>query len=426
MNVTGGEEVGAHGSAPAGGATTATIPVGGEELRGLVALGRRGGRVTVDDVLVRLGSPDPTPAFITAITELLAGAGITLDAEEPTLPPDRPSAGGGARPARPAPGRGGRGAEGSGGAGVGDPVQVYLREIGRVALLGAHEEVALATRIEAGHAAAVTLGGGDEAGSGRRCSGAERARLEALANDGEEAKAALTRANLRLVVSIAKRYAGRGMPLLDLVQEGNLGLMRAVEKFDHTRGFKFSTYATWWIRQSITRSIADQSRTIRIPVHVVETVNRVVRVRRDLVQGLEREPTTAELAAAVGLTPARVREIERLALDTLSLDSPVGDDDSAHLSDLIEDDGAEAPSDAVARGLLGDAVREALGGLSERERAVVRLRFGLDGGQARTLDEVGREVGVTRERVRQIETKTLAKLRRPERSQNLRDYLDGD
>jgi RNA polymerase primary sigma factor len=300
---------------------------------------------------------------------------------------------------------------------------MYLKEIGRVPLLTGPEEVGLAQRIEAGAAARVRL---DEiAGLDGDELVAERARLDAVDADGQEAKRQLIQANLRLVVSIAKRYVGRGMLLLDLIQEGNLGLMRAVEKFDHTKGFKFSTYATWWIRQAITRAIADQARTIRIPVHMVETINKVLRIQRQMVQELEREPTVDELAERVDLSPARVREIYRISQDPLSLDSPVGEEDDSNLSDFIEDQQAEAPADAAARHLLNEAVKEALGELSEREQQVVRLRFGLDGtGQARTLEEVGREFGVTRERIRQIESKTLAKLRHPQRSQKLRDYLE--
>jgi RNA polymerase primary sigma factor len=397
-----------------------------KEIRRLIDIGRSAGSITVDEVLVALGSPDPTPEFIGAITELLSNQGITVDPEEPVeelqtstdaelaAPPPRPTP---KRAPREKPldtQRNGTSA---------DPVRMYLKEIGRVPLLSGPEEVSLAKRIEAGLAARARLE--EIAGLAGDELAAERAHLDAVDADGAEAKRQLIQANLRLVVSIAKRYVGRGMLFLDLIQEGNLGLMRAVEKFDHTKGFKFSTYATWWIRQAITRAIADQARTIRIPVHMVETINKVLRVQRQMMQELEREPTVDELAERVDLSPARVREIYRISQDPLSLDSPVGEEDDSNLSDFIEDHQAEAPAEAAARQLLNEAVKEALGELSEREQQVVRLRFGLDGtGQARTLEEVGREFGVTRERIRQIESKTLAKLRHPQRSQKLRDYLD--
>ena len=301
---------------------------------------------------------------------------------------------------------------------------MYLREIGRVDLIDGATEVELAKRIEAGLDAADELAHLVETGAIDDLGAADLRRLRRTVRDGEAAKRHLTQANLRLVVSIAKRYVGRGMALLDLVQEGNLGLMRVVEKFDHTKGFKFSTYATWWIRQAITRSIADQSRTIRIPVHMVDSINRVQRTQRQMMQELEREPTVEELAERCDLSVERVREIMRISQDPLSLDSPVGEDE-ANLGDFIEDPNADVPVDVAARHLLGKAVLEALDDLNDREREVVQMRFGLNAeGKAYTLEEVGRNFGVTRERVRQIEAKTLAKLRHPERSKKLRDYLD--
>ncbi|MFV0258712.1 MAG: RNA polymerase sigma factor [Acidimicrobiales bacterium] len=308
--------------------------------------------------------------------------------------------------------------------GSADPVKMYLKEIGKVPLLTAEEEVQLAKRIEQGTLAAaeatelLTSSQWDGIGAD------EQRRLRRATADGERARRELTSANLRLVVSIAKRYVGRGVPILDLIQEGNLGLMRAVQKFDYTKGFKFSTYATWWIRQAITRAIADQSRTIRVPVHMVESINKVVRAQRALAQKLERDPTMAELAADVDLDEDRVIEILRIASqDPLSLDSPVGEEDDTSMADFIPDRGA-APLDVAARKLLEQAVRDVLDDLNERESEVVRLRFGLVDGRPRTLEEVGREFGVTRERIRQIESKTLAKLRHPLRSERLRDYLD--
>ena len=306
--------------------------------------------------------------------------------------------------------------------GSSDPVRMYLREIGAVALLTGPQEVSLAKRIERGLEAETVLA--DLAVSGQTIDLVERKKLERVRRDGDRARQELTQANLRLVVSIAKRYLGRGMALLDLIQEGNLGLMRAVEKFDYSKGFKFSTYATWWIRQAITRAIADQARTIRIPVHMVESMHKVHRVQRQMMQELEREPTVEELAVKVDMTEARVRDILRISQDPLSLDSPVGEEEDSHLADFIQDPQAVAPADAAAQQMLGQALKEALDELNEREREVVRLRFGLVDGQAHTLEEVGREFGVTRERIRQIESKTLAKLRHPHRKQKLQDYLD--
>jgi RNA polymerase primary sigma factor len=297
-----------------------------------------------------------------------------------------------------------------------DGVRMYLREIGQVDLLTTEDERRLAQLIEAGHLAARRIdAGADES---------ERRYLLRVVTRGERAKSELTQANLRLVVSIAKRYSNRGMQLLDLIQEGNLGLMRAVDKFDHTKGFKFSTYATWWIRQAITRAIADQARTIRIPVHMVEYMNRVIRAKRQLHQELEREPTTEEIALQVNLEPERVRELLRISMDPLSLDSPIGEEDESNLADFIEDPTTDGPADVATRIMLSEAVGDVLGELSEREQEIVRLRFGLDGSQAKTLEEVGREFGVTRERIRQIEAKTLAKLRHPQRSQRLREFLE--
>ncbi len=274
---------------------------------------------------------------------------------------------------------------------INDPVRMYLKEIGRVPLLSADDEMELAKRIE---------------------------------NGDEEAKRRLAEANLRLVVSIAKRYVGRGMLFLDLIQEGNMGLIKAVEKFDHKKGFKFSTYATWWIRQAITRAIADQARTIRIPVHMVETINKLIRVSRQLLQELGREPTPEEIAAEMDLSVEKVREIMKIAQEPVSLETPIGEEDDSHLGDFIEDQEALAPADAAAYELLKEQLEDVLDTLTEREENVLRLRFGLDDGRTRTLEEVGKVFGVTRERIRQIEAKALRKLRHPSRSKRLKDFLE--
>ncbi|MDD3253858.1 MAG: RNA polymerase sigma factor RpoD [Lachnospiraceae bacterium] len=277
------------------------------------------------------------------------------------------------------------------GIGVEDPVRMYLKEIGKIPLLSTEEEIELAKKMELGD---------------------------------EQAKQRLAEANLRLVVSIAKRYVGRGMQFLDLIQEGNLGLIKAVEKFDYRKGYKFSTYATWWIRQAITRSIADQARTIRIPVHMVETINRLVRTSRQLVQELGREPTTEEIAEKMDISPERVREIRKISQDPVSLETPIGEEEDSHLGDFIQDDQVAVPADQATFTLLHEQLMETLETLTDREQKVLRLRFGLDDGRTRTLEEVGKEFHVTRERIRQIEAKALRKLRHPSRSRKLKDYLD--
>lgn len=305
---------------------------------------------------------------------------------------------------------------------TGDPVRMYLKEIGKVDLLTAAEEVDLAMKIEAGLDAADKLEK-QEAGE-LELTRAEMRRLMRVEQVGLDAKQALISANLRLVVSIAKRYVGRGMLFLDLIQEGNLGLIRAVEKFDYEKGFKFSTYATWWIRQAITRAIADQARTIRIPVHMVETINKLVRVQRQLLQDLGRDPTPDEIGAEMDMSADRVREIQKISQEPVSLETPIGEEEDSQLGDFIEDAQAVVPADAASFSMLQEQLTQVLDGLAERERKVIELRFGLVDGHPRTLEEVGREFGVTRERIRQIESKTLAKLRHPSRSSKLKDYLE--
>lgn len=303
-----------------------------------------------------------------------------------------------------------------------DSVRAYLKQIGKVALLNAEEEVELAKRIEAGLYATQLMTEMTERGD--KLPAAQRRDMQWICRDGDRAKNHLLEANLRLVVSLAKRYTGRGMAFLDLIQEGNLGLIRAVEKFDYTKGYKFSTYATWWIRQAITRAMADQARTIRIPVHMVEVINKLGRIQRELLQDLGREPTPEELAKEMDITPEKVLEIQQYAREPISLDQTIGDEGDSQLGDFIEDSEAVVAVDAVSFTLLQDQLQSVLETLSEREAGVVRLRFGLTDGQPRTLDEIGQVYGVTRERIRQIESKTMSKLRHPSRSQVLRDYLD--
>lgn len=305
---------------------------------------------------------------------------------------------------------------------TGDPVRMYLKEIGKVPLLTAAEEIDLAMKIEAGVAATAELERAED--EGIELNRRDKRRLTRVEAVGLDAKQQLIEANLRLVVSIAKRYVGRGMLFLDLIQEGNLGLIRAVEKFDYTKGFKFSTYATWWIRQAITRAIADQARTIRIPVHMVETINKLVRIQRQLLQDLNRDPTPEEIGEKMGLSAERVREIQKISQEPVSLETPIGEEEDSQLGDFIEDDSAIVPPDAASFSMLQEQLSKVLDGLAERERKVISLRFGLEDGHPHTLEEVGREFGVTRERIRQIESKTLAKLRHPSRSSKLKDYLE--
>ncbi|MCI8615599.1 RNA polymerase sigma factor RpoD [Parablautia intestinalis] len=315
------------------------------------------------------------------------------------------------------------------GVSIEDPVRMYLKEIGKVPLLNAEEEIELAQKMENGAVAKEKIAilekrlenlTGEEANDLKE----EIQKLKIELDTGDEAKKRLAEANLRLVVSIAKRYVGRGMLFLDLIQEGNLGLIKAVEKFDYRKGYKFSTYATWWIRQAITRAIADQARTIRIPVHMVETINKLIRVSRQLLQELGREPTPEEIAEEMSLPVERVREILKISQEPVSLETPIGEEEDSHLGDFIQDDNVPVPADAAAFTLLKEQLIEVLGTLTEREQKVLRLRFGLDDGRARTLEEVGKEFNVTRERIRQIEAKALRKLRHPSRSRKLKDYLD--
>lgn len=360
----------------------------------LLALGRKKGELTYEEIGDALGKMDLSPDEMEILFEQLNQLGLTLkddsddsdDADDEDIEPTEDDF---------------KNAEEEeeieldlsipDDVGIDDPVRMYLKEIGRVPLLKADEEVELAKRMQEGD---------------------------------EEAKNQLAEANLRLVVSIAKRYVGRGMLFLDLIQEGNLGLLKAVEKFDYKKGFKFSTYATWWIRQAITRAIADQARTIRIPVHMVETINKLVRVSRQLLQELGTDPTPEQIGAVMDLAPERVREIQKVAQEPVSLETPIGEEEDSHLGDFIEDEDAPAPDEAASYILLKEQLEEVLETLTPREAKVLRLRFGLDDGRSRTLEEVGQEFGVTRERIRQIEAKALRKLRHPSRSRKLKDYLD--
>ena len=377
-----------------------------DEVKDLVARGKEAGFLTSDDIGAALVAAELPPESTDAVLRLLADEGIEiLDTADEELE-EEPAAKAGADD------------DANLRSQTNDPVRMYLKEIGRVPLLTAAEEVDLAKRVEAG------LFASEKLAMTASLPGSLHRDLELIERDGQLAKKRLIEANLRLVVSIAKRYVGRGMLFLDLIQEGNLGLIRAVEKFDYTKGYKFSTYATWWIRQAITRAIADQARTIRIPVHMVETINKLVRIQRQLLQDLGREPTPEEIGKEMELPPERVREIQKLSQEPVSLETPIGEEDDSNLGDFIEDSDAVVPIDAASFILLQEQLDSILHTLSEREKKVIQLRFGLTDGHPRTLEEVGKEFGVTRERIRQIESKTLSKLRHPSRSQKLRDYLE--
>jgi RNA polymerase primary sigma factor len=396
-----------------------------DEVKDLLGRGKEKGWLTADEIADSLGNLDLSAEQVDGVYALIAEEGIEVLEQEPGAEPDEVDLRRDAELLK---------------APTNDPVRMYLKEIGKVPLLTAEQEVDLAMRIEAGLWAEDMLADSNDFDTDRIKKLAERSHLEVgtgkitndkareicrrIAYDGRQAKEKLVSANLRLVVSIAKRYVGRGMLFLDLIQEGNLGLIRAVEKFDYDKGFKFSTYATWWIRQAITRAIADQARTIRIPVHMVETINKLVRIQRQLMQDLNREPTADEIAHQMEMTPEKVREIQKVSMEPVSLETPIGEEEDSALGDFIEDSDAIVPLDAASFILLQEQLESVLHTLSEREKKVIQLRFGLHDGTPRTLEEVGKEFGVTRERIRQIESKTLSKLRHPSRSQKLRDYLE--
>ena len=384
-------------------ATAEPAPTTVEELKKrLLERGKKRGSITLDEINVEVGRLAETreelneaEIFEDLMTDLnAAGVEVVEDAEE-EKPEDAEETPEETLPA---------------GLSLDDPVRMYLKEIGRVPLLSMEDEKNLAMRIEAGENELARNGSANQVVIGQ----------------GEEAKRQLTEANLRLVVSIAKKYVGRGMLFLDLIQEGNLGLIRAVEKFDYRKGYKFSTYATWWIRQAITRALADQARTIRIPVHMVETINRLIKISRQLLQELGRDPSVEEIAAEMGLTPEKVREVIKISQEPISLETPIGEEEDSHLGDFIEDQEAVAPAEAASVMLLKEKMQDVLQNLTERERKVLVLRFGLEDGHQRTLEEVGQEFGVTRERIRQIEAKALRKLRHPSRGKALKDYWSNE
>ena len=385
------------------------------EVESIIRAARSEGSITAADLAEKLSILDLTPDETDAVYQRLVELGVEVVEDESIREEEAEEEAAAAEEERV---RARREVDQALKAPTNDPVRMYLKEIGRVALLTAQEEVDLAKRIESG------LHAGDELDTEVAHDDDERRRLVLTQRDGARAKRHLVEANLRLVVSIAKRYVGRGMAFLDLIQEGNLGLIRAVEKFDYTKGYKFSTYATWWIRQAITRAIADQARTIRIPVHMVETINKLARIQRQLLQDFGREPTAEEIAVQMELSPEKVRDIQKISQEPVSLETPIGEEEDSHLGDFIEDSEAVVPLERASFRLLQEQLESVLHTLSEREKDVIEMRFGLRDGQPRTLEEVGKKFGVTRERIRQIESKTLSKLRHPSRSQKLRDYLE--
>ena len=385
------------------------------KLNELYEQGKAKGTMTYDEIITKLSTTDIDPDQFDTVLETLEAMGVEVirdanSAEGPQTPEAAPEIDD-IDLSMPE------------GISIDDPVRMYLKEIGKVPLLSADEEINIAMRMEKGDEAKQMLESGINA-DGKSLTDEEKKQCQAAIDDGTQAKRLLAEANLRLVVSIAKRYVGRGMLFLDLIQEGNLGLIKAVEKFDYRKGYKFSTYATWWIRQAITRAIADQARTIRIPVHMVETINKLIRVSRQLLQEYGREPTPEEIAKAMGISEAKVREIIKIAQEPVSLETPIGEEEDSHLGDFIPDDDAPAPAEAASHALMREQLWDVLNTLTPREEKVLRLRFGLDDGNQRTLEEVGREFKVTRERIRQIEAKALRKLRHPSRSKKLKDYLD--
>ena len=385
------------------------------KLNELYEQGKAKGTMTYDEIITKLSTTDIDPDQFDTVLETLEAMGVEVirdanSAEGPQTPEAAPEIDD-IDLSMPE------------GISIDDPVRMYMKEIGKVPLLSADEEINIAMRMEKGDEAKQMLESGINA-DGKPLTDEEKKQCQAAIDDGTQAKRLLAEANLRLVVSIAKRYVGRGMLFLDLIQEGNLGLIKAVEKFDYRKGYKFSTYATWWIRQAITRAIADQARTIRIPVHMVETINKLIRVSRQLLQEYGREPTPEEIAKAMGISEAKVREIIKIAQEPVSLETPIGEEEDSHLGDFIPDDDAPAPAEAASHALMREQLWDVLNTLTPREEKVLRLRFGLDDGNQRTLEEVGREFKVTRERIRQIEAKALRKLRHPSRSKKLKDYLE--